>query len=65
MPEGWKESSRKRSTTARKNTDVMFSELEAKLLAIARSTGPAQTLSRRAVKEIESLIDDYYKRWKS
>ena len=42
----------------------MFGELEAKFLAIARSAGGGQTLPRRAVKEIESLIEDYYKRWK-
>ena len=63
MSEDWKEPSRKGPTTARKNTDIMFSELEAKFLAIARSAG-GETLPRRAIKEIESLIDDYYKRWK-
>ena len=63
MSEDWKEPSRKRPTTARKNTDIMFSELEAKFLTIARSAS-GEALSRKAIKGIESLIDDYYKRWK-
>ena len=64
MLENWKEPPRKGSKTAGKDKDIIFSELEAKLLAIARSAGGAQTLPRRAVKEIESLIENYYKRWK-
>ena len=64
MSENWKEPPRKGSKATGKDTDIMFSELEAKFLAIARSAGGTQTLPRRAVKEIESLIEDYYKRWK-
>jgi hypothetical protein len=62
MSQDWKEPSRKGYKALRKDTDIMFSELEAKFLTIARSAG-GQTLPRRAIKEIESLIDDYYKRW--
>ena len=64
MSEIWEKPPRKGSKAAGKDTDIMFGELEAKLLATARSAGGAQTLPRRAVKEIESLIEDYYKRWK-
>ena len=64
MSEEKKKPTRRGFEAIRKDTDIMLSELEAKLLAIARSTGGGQTLTRRAVKEIESLIEDYYKRWK-
>ena len=64
MSENWGEPSRKGSENTGKDKDIMFSEMEAKLLAIARSAGAVQTLPRRAVKDIESLIEDYFKRWK-
>ena len=64
MSKNWKEPLGRGSKTLGKDTDIIFSELEAKFLAIARSAGGAQTLPRGAVKEIESLIEDYYKRWK-
>jgi hypothetical protein len=38
--------------------------LETRLLAVARSVG-GLSLSSRAAKEIETIIDDYFKRWKA
>jgi hypothetical protein len=53
-----------RPKTAREDRDNLFSELETKLLAVARSFGGA-SLSSRAAKAIETIIDDYFKRWKA
>lgn len=64
MSENWEKPLGEGPKVTGKDTDIVFGELEAKFLAIARSSGGAQTLSRRAVKEIESLVEEYYKRWK-
>jgi len=53
-----------RPKTAREDRDKLFGEMETRLLAVARSAG-GLSLSSRAAKEIETIIDDYFKRWKA
>lgn len=43
--------------------DRLLGELETRLLSIVRSSAGG-TLSSKAVKEIESSIDEYYEGWK-
>ena len=50
-----------RPKTSREDKDKLFSELETKLLAVARSAS-GTSLSPKAAKEVETIIDEYYKK---
>lgn len=63
MSEREVEHTRKRSEILGEDRDRLFSELETRFLTIVRSRS-GDTLPRKAIREIESLLDDYYKRWK-
>jgi hypothetical protein len=63
MPEKENRSVGERLETAREDRDKLFSELETKLLATVRSRR-SDVLSRKTIEEIESMIDEYYNRWK-
>ena len=53
-----------RFEATREDRGRLFSELETKLLAIIRSYGKG-ALSSKTIKEIESVINEFYGRWKN